>query len=74
MSNFKLRNFQIVAVSDPAVTWALFDIDFDNGSVARRASILDDGTAIRLSGIEASPTLREEIIGAAMEEASRRRR
>lgn len=75
MSRFKLTNFELIATKDPVVTVATFDIEFsDHTAPARRVSMIDNGTHIRLSGIERLPLLREEIIGDAMEQAERLRR
>ncbi|MBZ7920536.1 hypothetical protein LAC81_01885 [Ensifer adhaerens] len=72
MSRFKIRNFDLADPEDRVTVRATFDLEFSDGTIAHRVTLSDDGTYIHLPGIE--PSLREEIIAAAMEEAARRQR
>lgn len=69
MRKFRITNFKLIPVSDPAVTSAIFDIEFSDGSTIRDVNILDDGMVIRLSNVNVPTSLEDQIKGAAMEQA-----
>ncbi|MBB4571732.1 hypothetical protein [Rhizobium leucaenae] len=69
MTEFRITNFKLVPPINPVTTSAIFDIEFSGGTVARGVSMLDNGTYIRLLGIEPSPEQRQEILDAALAEA-----
>ncbi|MBP2445935.1 hypothetical protein [Rhizobium leguminosarum] len=66
----KVIRLESVFSTDPSVAWLSVDVELDDGTILQNVDVIDNGTYIRVNG--ADPAIREQIIGAAFEEAKRR--
>lgn len=66
----KIIQMESVVSNNPTISWLSVDLELDDGTILRNVDVIDNGTYIRVNG--ADPAIREQIIGAAFEEAKRR--